>query len=223
MCDKLERLKQFYIPGNYEKTSQNLMNAVNWDIIPVDIKEILSRLNIPFYSKDFNESESELQKMGYSDKIQGMIHVEGEDIDIFYNNKFNPSNNANEKEIKSSEHKINFTLAHELAHSILHAQDISSNGGLVDLYRSEDTIDVKEIEANTLAGEILMPRKPFVTFFNVCISDNKTIQETINSLSILFNVSENVVKARINYLGLDSNENVVKARIKNLGLDSNFS
>ncbi len=111
----------------------------------------------------------------------------------------------------SSIHKINFTLAHELAHSILHTKDIDEKGGFLDLYRLDDdlhNLDEKEIEANTLAGEILMPKETFITSYQVCINDKKTFEETINSLSILFNVSSNVVKARIDYLGLQPQINI---------------
>jgi Zn-dependent peptidase ImmA (M78 family) len=49
-----------------------------------------------------------------------------------------------------------FTLAHELAHFILHRSDIG--GGLVDdvMYRSALS-SRKEVEANRLASEIIMP------------------------------------------------------------------
>lgn len=205
MCDKLEELRKLYVSGNYEKTAFNLLKKTEWNIIPIDIKAILSRLNIPFNSKDFSTSENKLQKLFNNQGIQGMIHVSGDNIDIYYNSKFNPKDNATKEDIESSMHKINFTLAHELAHSILHTKDIDEKGGFLDLYRLDDKsydLDEKEIEANTLAGEILMPKEMFIASHQVCINDNKTFEETINSLSILFNVSANVVKARIEYLKL---------------------
>lgn len=79
------------------------------------------------------------------------------------------------------------------------------------MYRLDDdlhNLDEKEIEANTLAGEILMPKKTFIASYQVCINDKKTFEETINSLSILFNVSSNVVKARIDCLGLQPQINI---------------
>lgn len=205
MCDKLDTLRQLYVSGNYEKTAQNLLEQSNWKIIPVDIQAILSILDIPFNSKDFSNSETKLQKVLNNQGIQGMIHVSGDNIDIFYNSKFNPKEHESTKNMESSIHKINFTLAHELAHSILHTKDIDENGGYLDFYRLDDDLhdlSEKEIEANTLAGEILMPKETFIASYKVCINEGKTFEETINSLSILFNVSTNVVKARVKYLQL---------------------
>lgn len=62
--------------------------------------------------------------------------------------------------IRINRHEIverqRFTLAHELAHFILHRSEIG--GGLVDdvMYRSSLS-SRKEVEANRLASEIIMP------------------------------------------------------------------
>lgn len=214
MCYKLNILRELYVPGDYERTANNLLERTQWKIIPVNIKAILSRLNIPYGSKDFAYSEDELQKNNINEGIQGMIHVEQDNIDIFYNSRFDVNEDANEKDIQSSIHKINFTLAHELAHSILHTEDIDKNRGFLDFYRLDNTslvLDEKEIEANILAGEILMPKVIFSAAYQACIQDNKTFDETVNSLSILFNVSVNVIKARIDYLKLkDLSKNDLK-------------
>ncbi|MFR1685966.1 MAG: ImmA/IrrE family metallo-endopeptidase [Massilimicrobiota timonensis] len=205
MCDKLNALRKLYVSGNYEKTAKNLLDKCQWNIIPVDISYILDCLNIPFNSKDFSESEHKLQESDINQGIQGMIHVTGENIDIFYNKKFNPTQNSTPKEKDSCIHKINFTLAHELAHSIIHTRDIDENGGFLDFYRLDDDLqnnDEKEVEANTLAGEILMPKEIFIASFAACKLSGKSFEETLNSLSILFNVSVNVINARIKYLQL---------------------
>ncbi len=82
-----------------------------------------------------------------------------------------------------------FTIAHEIAHFILHKDAIGD--GIVDdaLYRS-GLSNKQEIEANKLAAEILMP-------WNLI---NKAMDEKINSikdLSTIFQVSESAMSIRL--------------------------
>jgi hypothetical protein len=86
-----------------------------------------------------------------------------------------------------------FTLAHEIAHFLIHKSDIRA--GVVDsiLYRSALT-SRKEAEANRLAAEILMPREAV---------DEKLSElggfaddETVSSLARHFKVSEPAMRIR---------------------------
>ena len=54
-----------------------------------------------------------------------------------------------------------FTLAHEIAHFLLHREEIDEAGGIVDniLYRSGQPEQI-EYEANKLAADLVMPNEP---------------------------------------------------------------
>ena len=83
MCKKLDELRSLYVLGDYEKTSANLMKKVEWNDIPVKIEVILDRLGIPFNEKEFTQSEAELKQNNIKVGVQGMVHVEKDNIEIF--------------------------------------------------------------------------------------------------------------------------------------------
>ncbi len=60
-----------------------------------------------------------------------------------------------------SEHRQRFTIAHELGHLFIHSDStVSYDKGGVMMFRdshSSDGTDIKEIEANRFAAELLMP------------------------------------------------------------------
>lgn len=200
MCEKLKKLQKLNIANNYQATAENLFSATQWSSIPVDIVEILKRLEIPYGEKDFSDSEEILKSNNISMSIQGMVHIDNENIKIFYNPKFKDKN--------ASEQKIRFTLAHELAHSILNGDKIDEDGVFIDLYRTDEAIDINteigemEYEANILAGEILLPTNVFKVLYRVLRDDGRSIADIYKSLSNIFDVSKTVVKAKIDYLQL---------------------
>lgn len=201
MCDKLKKLQKLNVANNYQATAENLFSATQWSSIPVDIEEILKRLEIPYGEKDFSNSEKILKSNNIlSMSVQGMVHIDNENIKIFYNPKFKDKN--------ASEQKIRFTLAHELAHSILNGDKIDEDGGFIDLYRTDEAIDINteigemEYEANILAGEILLPTNVFKVIYRVLRDDGRSIADIYKSLSNIFDVSKTVVKAKIDYLQL---------------------
>lgn len=87
-----------------------------------------------------------------------------------------------------------FTLAHEIAHFILHRDLIER--GLVDdvMYRSAMS-NAEEVQANRLAAEILMPSK--------LIEKRYRKNSSASALALLFDVSERAMQIRLQTLGLD--------------------
>lgn len=198
MCEKLNELNKLYIIGDYERTSFNLLSKVKWNKIPIDMKEVLRRLDILSSENNFEDSVKILRENNIHKSIQGMVFIDGSDIKIYYNPRYN------EKDL--TENKINFILAHEFAHSILHNNEIINMQGFIDFYELDNNQnDKKEIESNILAGEILMPRKVFITLFETA-RETKSIRQTKEALSEIFNVPVNLVDERIKYLNL-INEN----------------
>lgn len=83
-----------------------------------------------------------------------------------------------------------FTIAHEIAHFLLHRQDI--RGGVIDdpLYRSEHLSGGQEAEANRFAADILMPYGLLEEFASRGITN-------IERLARAFGVSTQAMKIRL--------------------------
>ncbi|MCJ8143841.1 ImmA/IrrE family metallo-endopeptidase [Ancylobacter sp. A5.8] len=93
-----------------------------------------------------------------------------------------------------SEGRQRFTVAHEIAHYLLHRDKIGA--GLTDdaLYRSKLT-NFLEIEANQLAADILMPTQ-FVRKYESSLSGFSS-DEKIAIMAREFGVSEPAMKIRL--------------------------
>jgi Zn-dependent peptidase ImmA (M78 family) len=87
-----------------------------------------------------------------------------------------------------------FTVAHELAHFLLHRDDIGT--GVVDsiMYRSSLT-SRKEVEANKLAADIVMPTSTVSQEFKR-LGGMRT-PETVDELAGIFRVSVPAMKVRL--------------------------
>lgn len=87
-----------------------------------------------------------------------------------------------------------FTVAHELAHYLLHRDDIGS--GVVDsiMYRSNLT-SRKETEANRLAADIVMPAK--IVARELERLGGRRSDDTIEKLASMFRVSVPAMKVRL--------------------------
>ncbi|WP_053323268.1 ImmA/IrrE family metallo-endopeptidase [Komagataeibacter europaeus] len=94
-----------------------------------------------------------------------------------------------------SEQRKRFTLAHELAHFMLH-RDIIDSVGLVDdaMYRSGASA-TEEYQANSLAAELLMPKDLVRLFWKKGLCG-------IYQLGGAFDASPDAVKIRLRQLGL---------------------
>jgi Zn-dependent peptidase ImmA (M78 family) len=111
--------------------------------------------------------------------ISGSIEPRGESFVI----------KVNRYEAKSRQR---FTIAHEIAHYLLHRDRIS--GGLVDsvLYRSKLASRL-ETEANRLAADIIMPRDAI----GEILSDSMSSEDNIDRLAERFNVSRQAAEIRL--------------------------
>lgn len=160
-------------------------------IIDDDISKILEyQKNIPVpivaLSNHFNIEVFKVSNM--SNGISGAI--------IKDNNKYTIYTNKNEPE-----NRRRFTIAHELAHFLLHKNIIDNqcNGNLTDakdigiMYRSKLS-SIFEREANILASEILMPIDKLKSLI---YEDNI---DSISKLSDIFQVSKEAIRIRTDKL-----------------------
>jgi len=100
--------------------------------------------------------------------------------------------------IKINRHDVKerqrFTLAHEIAHFLLHEEHIGD--GIIDdvLYRSSLS-DNLEVEANRLAADILMPFDRIQEELLKIVDKKKEVQNEI--LAEIFGVSVTAIKIRL--------------------------
>lgn len=92
-----------------------------------------------------------------------------------------------------------FTVAHELAHFLLHSDQI--NNGIADdvLYRSSLS-DRREAQANRLAADILMPDA--LVLASVEAAQEKGVGDLILFLAEKFSASEGTMRIKLEQLGV---------------------
>lgn len=182
MCKKLEELSKLKINDLYDLFEEEFSRP------PINIHRILDRLEVEYNALDFSLLSGEVNGIllpQQADMVMGAVaahskHEYGKDtVEITVN-------------IKDSYHRQRFTLAHELAHCMLHADSLKN--GCLELRTSLTTNNSREKAANILAGEILIPEKLLkITYANLPIV-------ILESLAEKFDVSENVMAARLQHL-----------------------
>lgn len=167
-------------------TSEEILTVTNQaGKIPIDIAQICYDLDIRVSAFDFSEMEnnekikSQVLKRG---KILGAVVTKNDDIAILYRD----TDNVNRRR---------FTLAHELAHCCLHIDP--SDPIHVEFRMDESSTNSKETDANSFAGELLIPEK---SLRNIIGDVDYISKKNIEIMSTMFMVSENVMKARLEKL-----------------------
>ena len=145
------------------------------DRAPIDLLGMANALGIEVdYSAEFTDpSVSGSLRTNLSQKRPYRIEVNGRDPDV----------------------RKRFTLAHELAHFLLH-RDRLDGGSVVDnaLYRS-GLPDEIEYEANRMAAELLIPKNLLLTLWRAGVRG-------VHQLADTFGASEAAVRIRLEQLGL---------------------
>lgn len=93
-----------------------------------------------------------------------------------------------------------FTVAHEIAHYLLHRKYIGSGISDDALYRSSLS-DAREAQANRLAADILMPEKQVRCIYSVEM--HRSGQDLVYSMAKRFQVSEAAMRIRLDQLQLN--------------------
>lgn len=155
---------------------------------PIDVYSIARNASIEISDGDFDNT----------DNISGMLYRDDEHTAI----AINPNHHPNRQR---------FSIAHELGHYYLHT------GGLfvdrVDRvnatrhFRNEISslaIDRKEIEANTFAANLLMPKSFIISEINNILEERENIsaEDLIGILSDIFSVSGTAMAYRLENLGI---------------------
>ena len=136
------------------------------DSVPVDIVAIANELGVEVYGNDWTDSTA------------GMIKKVSQDRYAIYVNTRHPVV------------RQRFTVAHELAHFLLHKDHIGDGISEDALYRS-GLQNWMEIEANQLAADLLMPMKHVLRY------KKDPEYNTVQSIADVFRVSSDAMAIRL--------------------------
>lgn len=152
---------------------------------PVDVSQICYSLGIRLMPFDFTPIEQQLKETVKSKgNILGAVVANNDDLAILYRQD-------------DATNRKRFTIAHELAHSCLHMQPTEQEH--IEFRTDKHSSDKKEIEANIFAGKLLIPEKHLRQLIG---ERNFLFSNDLYYLSRIFMVSENVMKARLEYLNI---------------------
>lgn len=155
---------------------------------------MIDRLN-PSHREIILEAQRELPvRVGEIARMLG-LPVRASTLPAGISGEIRPSGNSFEIRVNRHESRgrQRFTVAHELAHFLLHRDQIGAGVSDDALYRSSLS-DAREAEANRLAAQILMPRDSVRKAFAEAIG---TTEERVQALSEIFGVSEAAMSIRI--------------------------
>ena len=182
MCRKLEELSSLKVKDLYERLDEEFVAP------PINIHRILDKLGVEYDAMDFsliNDNINGVILPDQADLVMGAVAAHSE-------SEFGKDSVEITVNIKDGYHRQRFTLAHELAHCMLHADSLRN--GSLELRTSLTPDNPREEEANILAGEILIPENLLrIVYASLPIP-------LLGTLAKEFDVSENVMAARLQHL-----------------------
>jgi Zn-dependent peptidase ImmA (M78 family) len=130
----------------------------------------------------------------FSGNVSGMLHQDGGRITIGVNSNQTPR-------------RQRFTIAHEIGHLRMHKETMIIDKVVRIDYRDETSsqaVDNKEIQANSFAAELLMPRSLLVEEVNKWAASHSSVdyEQLADDLSEVFLVSQTAMNYRLTNLGI---------------------
>lgn len=159
-----------------EQAARALLHRLDLDITPVPVEAVAKRLGIA------------VQLVPLDDHLSGMSFIKHGNSVIVVNAAHHPN-------------RQRFTLAHELAHHVLHKVYLTENvhvdtAVLTRNERSSAGIDQKEVEANAFAAELLMPQSQMRRLGKVDLNDDVRLSDLARN----FKVSPSAMAIRLENL-----------------------
>ena len=150
--------------------------ARKYDTVPVPIRQIAKEMGVTVISHHLD------------DDVSGFLIVKDRKPVIVVNKRHHPT-------------RQRFTIAHELGHYQLHFQDSDEVFHRDEL--SGHGTSRMEIQANTYAGELLMPREEVERALGPTVLDafNETSSEQVEKVARKFGVSQHAMSIRLQQLG----------------------
>ena len=194
--------KRMWMPMNeslkkvYMKSAEQILleNDISLEP-PIDIDKLVKNMGIAVREQEF-ESVEEATGLP-KDSILGATLSLDNYLLLMYKKYEN----------KRNDHGKRFTLAHELAHCALHAEELEINH--LEL-RSDvcNKDDPREVAANVFAGELLIPEN---SLRKIC---NRFLIPSLSALTEIFDVSAGVMKKRLEELGIQYFNDIKKDEIR---------
>ena len=177
VCRKLNELSGM--------TAEMLLETSGEVSIPVDIEKILTRNGIKYAPMDFRPLEEEVstKDLNMVGQVLGAVILDKDDVRIVYAKDSTPN-------------RKRFTLAHELAHCCLDANNLNPDQPHVEFRIDEACNSGKERAANIFAGKLLIPKNKLEELYDSLIVPLSDV------LAKEFQVSVSVMEARLKDLGL---------------------
>lgn len=171
MCEVLKRIQG--------KKAEEILKENNISLDPpINLDALMKELGIFVREHDFSFVE---KTTGFAtNSILGATILMGDKVMILHKKYAE----------KRNDHGKRFTIAHELGHCVLHAEELKGN----HLQLRSDICDknnVEEVAANTFAGELLIPDK---SLEDIC---RRLIIPSLSTLAEIFDVSTSVMKERL--------------------------
>jgi Zn-dependent peptidase ImmA (M78 family) len=146
---------------------------------PVDVVKIASKLNIDIVQLAFS-----------NDGVSGLLKLKSKSgSPVIAVNK------------NHHENRQRFTIAHEIGHYLLHNVKEMHVDSTAVYFRDEESTqatNMKEIQANQFAAELLMPKYMIINDLKkISFDDDKNIKSTIKNLAKNYKVSEQAMLIRI--------------------------
>lgn len=164
-------------------TAEQILELYGDVVPPINIEKILDLLGVKYNRMDFSQLENTvpdlIKKRG---RILGAVTVVDDGVNIVYSSD-------------STDSRIRFTLAHELAHCCQNASAFEDTGH-VEFRFDEKSDNPAEIAANIFAGKLLVPKEALLNAYNEMIVPLSDV------LAKKFEVSTHVMEARLRYLKL---------------------
>lgn len=161
-------------------------------VMPISFDKLSKTYKVNIMGTDFSylsNLEKVKEHMSGKKKILGMVNIENDIANIYYNN--NP-----EIDIPTQR----FTIAHELGHCINHYNELSKNGKLEFLddksEQNESNSDVHEYVCDKFARDFLIPTEMLKKIYSAMHNPN------VLDLANLFLVPEEEMKIKLDELCL---------------------
>ena len=193
----------FYRPQTLETIARRTLskydeNYLNGSLRAVPIEEIIEKtFGLRIEYQYLKNDARELGRMIYDSGITTYYNRDIMDYAIMRVEGGTMFIEATLLEDDNSYGRLRFTLAHELAHYIIHKQIFSGTGVAAALYNDDTDEDATEWQANYLAKAILMPNGQIKRCFYALIPKCKSKSEYVGRMSEIFEVSKQAMEIRL--------------------------
>lgn len=198
----------FYRPQALEAIARRTLSKYDASYLcrkpgPVPLETIIEQVfELCIEYKYLTNNGRELGRMIYDDGITTYFDKEINDYALMRVDGGTMLIDASLLEAENCYGRLRFTLAHELAHYLLHKRIFSGTGKAAALYNNDTDEDDTEWQANYLGKAILMPGGQIKRCFYALCSEYQAKKDLIRKTAQIFEVSGQAMEIRLKEFGL---------------------